>query len=245
MSHHHEVKKMVVLAVEFDGRGVTQTALLRAASEIICSAADKEGNPALGYERYDDAPDRVGIPIKGFAVVSKPQISERAFWADADDVRAELDQLAPPVCDLTHFKICFDELAPEAMLYEPRAVDAVLVLDDTLVKGGEPWAHIGLQPIHDKLKDGGAIVVNSKRSPDYLQKFIQPTDKKYKLATIDADSMDRIIVVPLIGAMLKVAPGIVSYRAVIAAVKERYKVEGPKKAAVVREAYNKVQVKEV
>lgn len=236
---------MVLLAVEFDGRVVTQTALLRAASEIICSAADKEGYAALGYERYDDAPDRVGIPIKGFAVVSKPEISPKAFWADADDVAAELDQLAPPVCDMTHFKMCLDELAPEAMLYEPKAVDAVLVMDDTLVKGGEPWAHIGLQPIHDKLKDGGAIVVNSKRSPEYLQKFIQPTTKKYKLATIDADSMDRIIVVPLIGAMLKVAPGIVSYKAVVAAVKERYKAEALKKAAVVKEAYKNVQVKEV
>ncbi|MGQ9760034.1 MAG: hypothetical protein ACUVQ5_05660 [Candidatus Methanomethylicaceae archaeon] len=236
---------MVLFAIEFDGRGVTQTALLRAASEIICSAADKEGNPALGYERYDDAPDRVGIPIKGFALLSKPELSSRAFWADADDVAAELDQLAPPVCDLTHFKMCFDELAPECMLYEPRAVDAVLVFDDTLIKGGEPWAHIELQPIHDKLKDGGAIVVNSKRSPEYLQKFIQPTNKKYKLATIDADSMDKIIVIPLIGAMLKVAPGIVSYKAVVAAVKERYKAEGLKKAAVVKEAYKSVQFKEV
>lgn len=236
---------MVLYAIEFDGRGVTQTALLRAGSEIICTAADKEGNPALGYERYDDAPDRVGIPIKGFAVISKPEVSKKEFWGDADDVSAELDQLAPPVCDLTHFKMCFDELAPEAMLYEPRAVDAVLVLDDTLIKGGEPWAHIGLQPVHDKLKDGGAIVVNSKRSPDYLKNFIQPTEKRYKLATIDADSMDRIIVLPLIGAMLKVSPGIVSYRSVIAAVKERYKAEGLKKAAVVRDAYKAVQVKEV
>ncbi|MCX8181844.1 MAG: hypothetical protein N3D12_01870 [Candidatus Methanomethyliaceae archaeon] len=234
---------MVLYAVEFDGRGVTQTALLRAAAEIICNAADKDGNPSLGYERYDDAPDRVGIPIKGFAIVSKP--SEQQFWADADDVEAELSQLGAPVCDMTYYKMCYDELAPEAMLYEPAEVNAVLVLDDTLVKGGEPWAHIGLQPIHEKLKDGGAIIVNSKRSPDELLNFIQPTNKKYKLVTIDASGMDKIIIVPLLGAMLKVAPGIVSYRAMVAAVKERYIAEGMKKAEVLREAYKIAKAKEV
>lgn len=236
---------MVLVAVEFDGRGVTQTALLRAASDIICTAADKEGNPSLGYERYDDAPDRVGVPIKGFSVISRYEIPKDQAKIDAEDVALPVDKVPPPVCDTSHYSECYEEVAGEAMLYEPRSVDAVLVYDDTLVRGGEPWAHIGLQAIHEKLKDGGAIVVNSKRDPEYLLNFIPPTNKKYTLAVIDAEAMDKIFILPLIGAMLRVAPGIVSYRAVIAAVKERYKAEGIKKAEVVREAYNKVRFIEV
>ncbi|NHV45770.1 MAG: 4Fe-4S binding protein [Candidatus Verstraetearchaeota archaeon] len=234
---------MAIFAVEFDGRGVTQTALMRAASEIICIAADKEGFPSLGYERYDDAPDRVGVPIKGFSIISRTAPS--SYEKDLEDVAIDVEKLSPPTSDYSNYQMCYDELAPEAMLYEPRAVDAVLVLDDTLVKGEEPWAYIGVQPIHEKLKDGGAIIVNSKRDPEYLLEFIHPTTKRYKLAVIDADSMDKIIILPLIGAMLRVAPGIVSYRAVIATVKERYKAEGVKKAQVIKDAYNKVRWIEV
>ncbi|MFQ6084697.1 MAG: hypothetical protein ACE5OY_00260 [Candidatus Bathyarchaeia archaeon] len=60
---------MGVRYVEVNGRGVDHTPYLRAITLLLCDAAERDGKSTISFERYGDAPDRVGIPMKSFALV--------------------------------------------------------------------------------------------------------------------------------------------------------------------------------
>ena len=50
--------------------------------------------------------------------------------------------------------------------------DLVLVLDDTLAKGLEPWGHYGIRPINQKVVEGSTILFVSRRKPEELKKLL-------------------------------------------------------------------------
>ncbi len=50
--------------------------------------------------------------------------------------------------------------------YEPQEVDITISVDDTLCKGVESWAWYGLQPVNQKIKPGGTLIVTSREAPD-------------------------------------------------------------------------------
>jgi Pyruvate/2-oxoacid:ferredoxin oxidoreductase gamma subunit len=180
--------------IEIDGRGVTQVVPTRDILRIINDAAMGEGKAVMTFERYDDAPDRVGVPVKSFAKIGPT-------W---DDVLARNE-------------------------YELTTLDVKLVLDDTLVKGMEPWAWVGKEPITKGIKEGGVIIFNSSRKPEYLLKFMPKG--KYKIATVDAEKIDKRLAAPLLGAMAKAAPDILSQEALIESIKSAY--PGPEAEAKV------------
>ena len=53
------------------------------------------------------------------------------------------------------------ELEETLAKYEPKEIDATIVVDDTLCKGIESWAWYGLQPINELTVSGGTIIVTS------------------------------------------------------------------------------------
>src|SRR5438093_11695420 len=62
-----------------------------------------------------------------------------------------------------------------------------VVLDDTMVKGVEPWGWHGVRPINERVvKDGWLLVVSNKK-PEELLKFIGKKPYNYRLAILDGD----------------------------------------------------------
>src|SRR5919201_1423299 len=56
-----------------------------------------------------------------------------------------------------------------------------VVVDDTMVKGVEPWGWHGIRPINEKVVAGGALLVVSRREPDELLKWIERKPFDWKL----------------------------------------------------------------
>jgi len=65
--------------------------------------------------------------------------------------------------------------------------DISVVLDDTMVKGVEPWGWHGVRPINEKVQPGGTLLVITKKSHDELLQFIAKKPYSWKLATYDGD----------------------------------------------------------
>jgi len=111
----------------------------------------------------------------------------------------------------------------EAMAqYEPKQVDLTIVLDDTLVKGGESWAWYGLQPVHHALKtDGTLIVVSQQASPALLQ-FVHRRQEPYRLGIVRGISSfsgmwvykDDHTDVRILGAIARALPQLVNWSAI-------------------------------
>ena len=66
--------------------------------------------------------------------------------------------------------------------------DMSIVLDDTMVKGVEPWGWHGLRPINEKLGEGGFLLVVSRKGHQELLKFIGRKPSDYNLATLEGDA---------------------------------------------------------
>src|SRR5437870_2903523 len=63
-----------------------------------------------------------------------------------------------------------------------------VVLDDTMVKGVEPWGWHGVRPINEKVNaDGCLLVVTHKRQEDLL-KFVAKRAFDYRIASLDGDA---------------------------------------------------------
>src|SRR5437867_12810869 len=63
--------------------------------------------------------------------------------------------------------------------------DVSVVVDDTMVKGVEPWGWHGIRPINEKVIPGGAMLVVSRKSHDDLLKFVARKPYPYRVATIE------------------------------------------------------------
>jgi pyruvate ferredoxin oxidoreductase delta subunit len=144
-----------------------------------------------------------------------------------------------------------DELELSMAQYEPRETDVSIALDDTLCKGVESWAWYGLQPINQKVKEGGVLVVTSTLPADELIKFCHRKPFPYRLAVIPAipsfsgmwvyknDHTD----VRILGALAKVCPELVGLDAMLKAVKEEWKDD--LKVTSARRAYEQTEIRVV
>ena len=68
--------------------------------------------------------------------------------------------------------------------YSPKQVDISVVLDDTLCKGLESWAWMGLQPVNHFLKPNATLAVVSNETVPTLLKSIHVKDQPYQLGTL-------------------------------------------------------------
>ena len=67
--------------------------------------------------------------------------------------------------------------------YSPKQVDITVVLDDTLCKGLESWAWMGLQAVNHFLKPNATLAVISNETIPTLLKSIHVKDEPYLLGT--------------------------------------------------------------
>src|SRR5437870_11700697 len=63
--------------------------------------------------------------------------------------------------------------------------DVSVVLDDTMVKGVEPWGWHGLRPINEKVTDDGCLVVVTHKEHEDLLKFVAKKPFDYRITSID------------------------------------------------------------
>src|SRR6266581_1185659 len=66
--------------------------------------------------------------------------------------------------------------------------DVSVVLDDTMVKGVEPWGWHGVRPINEKVVEKGGMLVFSHKEHGDLLLFMARKPFLYRLATLDGDA---------------------------------------------------------
>lgn len=121
--------------------------------------------------------------------------------------------------------------------------DVSVVLDDTMVKGVEPWGWHGVRPINEKVIEDGCLLVVSHKEHEHLLRFTAQRDFPYRLALLDGDAnlaglwvfKDDLTHERALGGIAAVDPGIISIDAVEAYLLAKTKEE--RRAAAAREAY--------
>ncbi len=129
--------------------------------------------------------------------------------------------------------------------------DLVLVLDDTLAKGLEPWGHYGIRPINQKVVEGSTILFVSRRKPEELKKLLEKKPFKYNLAVLPGDRSfaglwyyrDDNSDIRFLGAVARVAPQVLDIETVVQYVRNKYKDE--KRVEAAKEAFDSVVINEV
>lgn len=129
--------------------------------------------------------------------------------------------------------------------------DLVLVLDDTLAKGLEPWGHYGIRPINQKVVEGGTILFVSRRKPEELKRLLEKKPFKYNIAVLPGDRSfaglwyyrDDNSDIRFLGAVARVAPQILDIETVVKYVRGKYKDE--KRVEAAKEAFDSVVINEV
>ncbi len=97
-----------------------------------------------------------------------------------------------------------------------------VVLDDTMVKGVEPWAWHGVRPINEKVVENGYLLVVSRKDHDDLLKFIGKKPYKYYLSILEGDASfaglwvfkDDLTHERVLGAIAGLDPQLISIEAV-------------------------------
>ncbi len=131
-------------------------------------------------------------------------------------------------------RISDNEIYLRSQIYEP---DIVVVLDTGVMDTVD---------VTKGIKEGGAIILNTPRSPDEI-------DLPFKVATVDATgiAIEKDIVVggipivntPIVGALPKLMENL-SIESVGEAIMERWKGEaGKRNAAAAEEAYRRLRIK--
>lgn len=126
--------------------------------------------------------------------------------------------------------------------------DVSVVLDDTMVKGVEPWGWAGIRPINERVQEGGTMVVVSRRDQASLMRFIAKKPYNWKLATYQGDSSlsgmwvnkDDLTYERTLGAIAAADSGVISIEAVESFLHERFPND-PKRAEAARKAYDEIQ----
>ncbi len=121
--------------------------------------------------------------------------------------------------------------------------DVSIVLDDTMVKGVEPWAWHGVRPINEKLVPGGAMLVVSRRDHGDLLRFVARKPYAYRLAIIEGDASfsglwvyrDDLTHERVLGAVAGLEPHLLDIEAVAAYLWEKTRDE--KRVAAAQSAY--------
>jgi pyruvate ferredoxin oxidoreductase delta subunit len=120
--------------------------------------------------------------------------------------------------------------------------DFSVVVDDTMVKGVEPWGWHGVRPINEKVSEGGVLLVVSRKGHDELLQFIGKKPYPYRLAIVEGDASlsglwvfkDDLTHERVLGAIAGLDPSLISLEAL-----ERYlggKPGGEQRVAAARQA---------
>src|SRR5439155_16724292 len=125
--------------------------------------------------------------------------------------------------------------------------DVSVVLDDTMVKGVEPWGWHGIRPINEKVIENGALLVVSRHSHDELLQFIAHKPFRWRLSIIDGDAnmaglwvnKDDLTYEKVLGGIAAVDPDVVSIEAVEGFLLARTKDQ--KRVDAARSAFNEVK----
>src|SRR5512145_2603444 len=93
-----------------------------------------------------------------------------------------------------YFAFVSPDLAEEELEAECGAkldideADVSVVLDDTMLKGVEPWGWHGVRAINEKVREKGCLLVTSHHPHEHLMEFIPHKPFAYRLATLDGDA---------------------------------------------------------
>ena len=159
-----------------------------------------------------------------------------------------------PCANFAFFSDALSEDDLEAVASASMDIDranVVVVLDDTMVKGLEPWGHYGIRPINEKVIPGGTLLIVSRRKPEELIRHLEKKPFDYNIAILPGDQSfaglwyyrDDATDVRTIAAVARVAPEIVGIHSVEEYVKKKY--NDAAKVKSVQEAYDSVVVREV
>lgn len=118
-----------------------------------------------------------------------------------------------------------------------------VVLDDTMVKGVEPWGWHGLRPINEKINGDGCMVVVTRHGQSELLQFVGKKPFDYRITTIEGDAnlaglwvaKDDLTHERVLGAIAAADSDIISIDAVAAYLLAKTKDE--KRAQAARDAY--------
>ncbi|OFW05047.1 MAG: hypothetical protein A3I61_19245 [Acidobacteria bacterium RIFCSPLOWO2_02_FULL_68_18] len=149
-----------------------------------------------------------------------------------------------------YFAFVSQELSEEELEAECGAkldideADVSVVVDDTMVKGVEPWAWHGVRPVNEKVREKGCLLVVSRHGHDQLLQFIPKKAFDYRLALVEGEASfagmwvnkDDLTRERVLGAIAAVDPGIISIEAVESYLLDRTKQQHRAEAA--RAAYN-------
>ena len=152
-----------------------------------------------------------------------------------------------------YFAFVSPDLAEEELEAECGAkldideADVSVVLDDTMVKGVEPWGWHGVRSINEKVREKGCLLVVTRHKPADLLQFVGRKPYPYRLATLDGDASlaglwvfkDDLTRERVLGAIAAVDPGIIAIDAVEAYLaKKSDKADGARRAKAARAAYD-------
>jgi pyruvate ferredoxin oxidoreductase delta subunit len=149
-----------------------------------------------------------------------------------------------------YFAFVSPDLAEEELEAECGAkldideADVSVVLDDTMVKGVEPWGWHGVRSINEKVREKGCLLVVTRHDPAQLLQFVGKKPYPYRLATLEGDASlaglwvfkDDLTRERVLGAIAAVDPGIIAIDAVEGYLRDKG-ADGARRAAAAREAY--------
>jgi pyruvate ferredoxin oxidoreductase delta subunit len=149
-----------------------------------------------------------------------------------------------------YFAFVSPDLAEEELEAECGAkldideADVSVVLDDTMVKGVEPWGWHGVRSINEKVREKGCLLVVTRHDPAQLLQFVGKKPYPYRLATLEGDASlaglwvfkDDLTRERVLGAIAAVDPGISAIDAVEGYLRDKG-ADGARRAAAAREAY--------
>lgn len=132
-----------------------------------------------------------------------------------------------------------------------KEAELVIVLDDTMSKGLEPWGHYGIRPINEKVVEDGIILFVSNRIPRELMKWFERKPFGYRMAILPGDASfsglwyfkDDMTDVRVLGAIAKLNPKIATLASVLSYVRKKYKLDQKVEAA--KRAFEEVTVIDV
>src|ERR1700739_1788786 len=115
--------------------------------------------------------------------------------------------------------------------YEPQEVDITIAVDDTLCKGVESWAWYGLQPVNQKIKPGGTLIVTSREGPDAIVAMAHRKPFPYNLSIVKGTPSfsglwvykDDHTDVRILGAIARLLPDLFSISSLKKVIKDEWK----------------------
>ncbi len=194
----------------------------------------------------------LGYRISGDIVYSSHREGKTAFSNGrySDDPQRN----GVPCANFAYFSevLSEEDLEAEASAaMDIQAAEVVVVLDDTLAKGLEPWGGYGIRPINEKVVENGVILFVSRRDPQDLVSQMSKKDFPYRIAILPGDASfaglwyynDDNTDVRVLGAISKIMPEIAKIDSVLDHIRSKYKSEEKVKAA--KAAFEEVSEKVV